>query len=69
VTPAPIVVHGDRTTPVLPVREHLRVVERRVAPPGYDRMCPLFSQVDGRLTFVKSISTEAALATLVAGEA
>jgi len=69
VTPAPIVVHGDRATPVLPIREHLRVVERRVAPPGYDKLCPVFAVVDGRLAFVKSISTEAALATLVAGEA
>ncbi len=68
-TPAPIVVHGDRTTPVLPVREHLRVVERRAAPPGYDRMCPLFSQVDGRLIFVGSVSIQTATAMMIAGEA
>ena len=65
-TPAYLMVRGDRAAPMLPVREHLRVVEHRVAPPGYDRLCPVFG---GHLTFVKSISTEAALATLVAGEA
>jgi len=69
VTPVHLMVRGDRAAPMLPVREHLRVVERRVAPPGYDRLCPVFSVVDGHLTFVKTISTEAALATLVAGEA
>ncbi len=68
-TPAPIVVHGDRTTPVLPVREHLRVAERRVAPPGYDRLCPLFSQVDGRLIFVGSVSIRTATAMMIAAEA
>lgn len=68
-TPVHLMVRGDRAAPMLPVREHLRVVERRVAPPGYDRLCPVFSVVDGHLTFVKTISTEAALATLVAGEA
>ncbi len=62
-------VRGNRAVPVLPIREHLRVVERRVAPPGYDKLCPVFAVVDGHLTFVKSISTDAALATLVAGEA
>lgn len=68
-TPAHLMVRGDRAAPMLPVREHLRVVERRVAPPGYDRLCPVFAVVDGRLAFIKTISTEAALATLVAGEA
>ncbi len=68
-TPAPIVVHGDRTAPVLPVREHLRVVERRVAPQGYDQLCALFSQVDGRLIFVGSVSIQTATAMLIAGEA
>jgi len=69
VTPAHLMVRGDRATPMLPVHEHLRVVEHRIAPPGYDKLCPVFAVVDGRLTLVKSISTEAALATLVAGEA
>jgi len=69
VTPAHLMVRGDRAAPVLPVRAHLRVVERRVAPPGYDRRCAVFGMVDGRLTFIKTISIEAALATLVAGEA
>ena len=68
-TPAPIVVHGDRTAPVLPVREHLRVVERRVASQGYDQLCALFSQVDGRLIFVGSVSIQTATAMLIAGEA
>jgi len=69
VTPAPTVVHGDRTSPLLPVREHLRVAERRVAPPGYDQMCALFSQVDGRLIFVGSVSIRTATAMMIAGEA
>lgn len=64
-----IVFHGDRTTPVLAVREHLRVVERRVAPPGYDKLCPVFAVVDGRLAFVRSISIRSATALIIAGEA
>ena len=68
-TPAPIVVHGDRNAPLLPVREHLRVAERRVAPPGYNQMCALFSQVDGRLIFVGSVSIRTATAMMIAGEA
>ncbi len=68
-TPAHLIVRGNRAAPVLPVREHLPVAERRTAPPGYDKLCPVFAVVGGRMTFVKSISTEAALATLVAGEA
>ncbi len=68
-TPAHLMVRGDRAAPMLPVREHLRVAERRVAPPGYDQRCAVFATLNGRLTFVKTISTEAALATLVAGEA
>ncbi len=64
-----IVFHGDRTTPVLPVREHLRVAKRRGAPPGSDRLCLLFSLVDGHLTFVRSILIRTATALIVAGEA
>jgi len=69
VTLAPIVVHGNRTTPLLAVRVHLRVAERRVAPPGYDQLCPLFSQVDGHLIFVGSVSIQTATAMMIAAEA